>query len=274
MGCDNQELNQNSAIYLLTGAAGADLESTNGVQFLGPDASDGPDTTVSGSSEDTSGWMPALQVTLELTALDFQTKTPVEGATILSIDNDSGEVVFQSDITDSDGKASLTVTPVGGAVAFRVQAPDFWDTYTFNIPADAGSYELQVVSNMTATMAPALAGISVDEYAAVVAGRLRHGGSSGTLNESVGCATAEVGAGLGEVAYFGENGLPTTFDDLPMTHPANGMFLVANLPAGAHTVKGKVEGSTVMSADIFAYDASVTVVEIIHVGTSNPSGCM
>ena len=178
---------------------------TVGILFvfgLGCGGGGGGTTTDNGPVTDTPATdNPVAMVTFKGELVDFQTKAPVEGADIAVLDNATGKPTGVTGKSGAKGMVELQLPATPAKVGFKVSMADNKDTYQFNI--DAGPKEterLWLVSVLTYTVVPKLAGITVDKTKGIVAGGLYFVNDKGE-EENVGCATIE-SAPVGDYRYF------------------------------------------------------------------------
>ncbi len=165
------------------------------------------------------------------------------------INNSTGEETDLKGTTDSSGWISFKEeildvavededgNPVVGfrAVGAKVDGAPYHDTYQFNIGATVLDEQLSVVSESTYLGAPLLAGVTLEDGKAVLAGGIYwvDPNDSEKIEHHVGCATAKTDPEGGDVRYFGDNGMPTTIESRPTTNPLVAYYLVANIEPGA-----------------------------------------
>lgn len=194
----------------------------------------------------------------------FGTENPAVGVTVWLLDNDGNKMEgFEAQVTDVKGLVHFENVPEG-KVGFLCEGIDDEgadikrvDTYQFNINSDTSNTgdsrgeKLWSVDMGTYTAAPALAGITLDDGTAVVAGAVYwvDPADDDEAENIVGCATVTSSVG-GDIRYMGDNSLPTLLSEQDSCNPLNGYYLVGNATPGtatftAHNSDGEL-GSTTM----------------------------
>jgi hypothetical protein len=199
----------------------------------------------------------------------------VSGMEVRAIDNNTGQELGINSTSDSSGWVAFDGLPAGD-VGFRsVGVPGDWvDTYQFNIDSTAQDERLWAVDQTTYVGVPLMAGITMIDGKAIVAGAVYWVNASDE-EEPVGCVTVDSVPVSPDVRYMGENGMPTLITEQPDTHPLWGRFVIANLDPGQATITS-YDGTTVLgSTSLFTYADSIAISNIYHEGTSNPTpaGC-
>lgn len=199
----------------------------------------------------------------------------VSGMEVRAIDNNTGQELGINATSDSSGWVKFNGLPAG-EVGFRcVGVPGDWvDTYQFNIDSTAQDERLWAVDLTTYTGVPLMAGITMIDGKAIVAGAV-YWVNALDEEEPVGCVTVDSTPVSPDVRYMGETGTPTTIAEQPDTHPLWGRFVVANLDPGSATTTA-YDGTTALgSTSLFTYADSIAISNIYHEGTSNPTpaGC-
>lgn len=165
--------------------------------------------------------------------------TPVGGLTIKVVDNQTCEPSALSAVSDSDGRFSFRdlTGDADGRVAFLVlgRAPDYIDTWSYNVARDMQDETLRAVPLLSAQLTPGLAQFKEDDAQGPVAGGVFVGTDSKNRTP-VGCLTVRVdGHETNETIRYFSGNLPEV--GLTQTHPDNGRFFVGNLPPGRHVIR-------------------------------------
>lgn len=212
--------------------------------------------------------LPVENVTFKAKVLDFQTKQPVEGADVVVLENDSGKETNTNVKSGQNGVVEIQL-PKGKLVGFKVSKEKSRDTYQFGIASDAQDETLWLVSELTYKMAPAMAGLTVDETKGIVAGSIYF--LNNGQEEHVGCATV-VTDPSGDIRYFNpKTGLPANKEDAPMTSKKIAYFVAANIPAGKITMKAMVKDKEVGVVETFSYAKSISIQNIYVNTDKNPT---
>lgn len=223
-----------------------------------------------GTEGDTGG-LPDTSVqlgTFKAVVKDNLTKAVIEGAEVTAIDNDTGEMLEYTTMSDAQGNIEMQV-PAGILLGFRVTADLFKDTYQFNIESDALDEEVWAVSINGFEMAAGLAGFVPDKTKSVVAGAIYWVNEAGE-EEYVSCGHV-VSDPVGEYRYFSETtGLPAPLAEVPntMAGKGEGRFVVGNVPAGKTVLTTYFDddpASTekfIGTATFFAYPDSIAITNV------------
>jgi hypothetical protein len=229
------------------------------------------DTTPADTGKDTT----VVMGTFKGTIIDFQTKAPVEGATITVMDNETGKETTTV-VTSKAGGAVEIQLPKGTLVGFKNFKEGSKNTYQFNMNSEGQTETLWLVSELTYTVAPQLAGLTVDTSKGIVAGGLYWINPTTSDEEPIGCAVIKSDP-QGDIRYFADNGLPAPLTSAPSVNKKNGYFLAANVPVGTTTITAyEKDGSTNVlgSVKIFTFKDSICISNInITTGTKNPTTC-
>lgn len=205
-----------------------------------------PDTwTELGPADLTCLGMPAndaattVAVALATKVRDFQSNNPVPNATVSTFRDQDVATVIET--KTADGNADVTVNiPIGvKRFGFKMTHPDALDTLLLNQRVNASTptqtlSSIQSVSKTTATLLPALIGVSRTAGTGVLAGALRDcqgrevSNFIATVSSTRGSATPLPGA---DTYYFSPSvGLPAKHNQLAMAS-SDGLFMVIELPA-------------------------------------------
>jgi len=225
-----------------------------------------------GGGETDTGGVTDTQVqlgTFKAVVKDNLTKAKMEGATVVAIDNDTGELLNEY-TTTSDGQGNIEMqVPSGILLGFRITANLFKDTYQFNIDSDAQDEELWGVSLNGYELAVGLAGFEPEDGTAVTAGAIYWVNALGE-EEHISCAHI-VTDPVGEYRYFaGDTGLPAPLDAVKHTMDGNGegRFVAGNIPPGKVEITAFF-GDDATDADgfigtatFFAYPDSICITNV------------
>jgi hypothetical protein len=218
--------------------------------------------------------------------MDFGTRVPLQGMTVTPLDSFTGEPLagFDAAISTSDSFSNVTFTglpphKVGLLVDGKSGAPGFVDTYQFNIASDATDQVLWSVDEQTFQLAPAAAGLMVEPDKGQLFGGLFWVDSRG-YEQPVACGSVRLlvgGAESGDVRYFSDAGMPTTYENQSNINPANGFFLVANIDPGlaARLVGHDPHGNRIaeVTFPVFGSTAAVGNLLVEPGHAENPGGC-
>ena len=197
------------------------------------------------------------------------TRLPIDGAKIQVLDNTTGEDLPIGAISDS---GAVTISGIPASVTQiglrNSLTPGNKNTYQFNMDAEAQNEVLWLVSEATYTLAPSLAGITLDTTKGVIAGGLYFVNDQDE-EETVGCGTVTT-TPAGDIRYFDDTDMPTTIANRDSTNPLNGFFLAANINTGTTTVSATVEGNNVGSTTIITYPDSICISNIYVTTATNP----
>ena len=199
----------------------------------------------------------------------------VGGMEVRAIDNNTGQELGINETSDASGWVAFDGLPAGKVGFLCVGVPGDWvDTYQFNIDSDAQDENLFAVDHTTYVGVPVMAGITLEDGKAIVAGAVYWVNAAGE-EEPVGCADVSSDPTTPDVRYMGENGMPTLITEQEKTHPLWGRFVVANLAPGSATTTASVDGTDIGNTTLFTYADSIAISNIYHEGTSNPTpaGC-
>jgi len=203
------------------------------------------------------------------TIVDFMTRQPINNAKIQVLDNATGAPLPVGAVSSN---GSVTVTGIPADVTLiglkNTLAPGNKDTYQFNMSATAQDETLWLVSDATYTLAPSLAGVTLDTTKGVVAGGLYFVNDLDE-EEPVGCGTVTT-TPSGVIRYFDDTDMPTTITNRDSTNPLNGFFLAANINTGTTTVSATVDGDAVGSTTIITYPDSICISNIYVTTATNP----
>ena len=212
---------------------------------------------------------------------DYLAKFEIQGAEVVAIDNDTGELLDYSAISDLQGNIEMKV-PAGIKLGFRVTANLFKDTYQFNIDSDAQDEEIWAVSNNSYGMAVMLAGLDPEYGTSVVAGALYWMNLFGE-EEPISCGHIVTNP-AGEYRYFDEyTGLPAPLEAVPVTmaDKAEGRFIAGNIPPGKVVITAFFGGDPtdadqfIGESTFFAYPDSICIANVyadsVNYPTVNPS---
>jgi hypothetical protein len=199
----------------------------------------------------------------------------VAGMEVRAIDNNTGQELGINETSDASGWVKFDGLPAGDVGFMCVGVPGDWvDTYQFNIDSTAQEERLWAVDQTTYVGVPLMAGITMIDGKAIVAGAV-YWVNAADEEEPVGCVTVDSVPASPDIRYMGENGMPTLITEQPDTHPLWGRFVVANLDPGQATITA-YDGTTALgSTSLFTYADSIAISNIYHDGASNPTpaGC-
>lgn len=240
---------------------------------------------------DSGEWTPPVGAPdCELVDVDFQgivyefgadTENPESfpaGVTIVPLYNANGAVQEDVDpvVSAEGGLVSFTGLKTcadDGMVAFKAEGQEgvYVDTYKFQMHSDNDA-TIYIVPQSTYYMAPAAAGLELEEGTAVVAGAVYHLTEDMQTQTPVGCASVELVPESGENRYFSDAGLPTKLEDQESTNPTNGLYIIANVNPGMTQFKAMVDGTEVGMTALVGYPDSIAIANIYVIGGENP-GC-
>lgn len=178
------------------------------------------------------------------------------------------------------------VSGANGVVEVELPAGSFWGfgcdggagdlawrkTYQFRIGADSrthGSQDLWIVRDGSYDLVAAATNVSLDPEKGVIFGSVSRIDIGG-YPQPIGCATIRTTPGTYDVRYFDGDGLPvatSAWGGRDDTHPSNGRFWAANLPAGDVVLEASVEvdgqQQMVSREAVFSFPGAVVICDIL-----------
>ena len=150
------------------------------------------------------------------------------------------------------------------------------DTYQFDIPADAQYEIIWSLDELTYSLAPAMAGVTLEAGKSLALGAVYWMDEEGT-EIPVGCATVTTLPESSDIRYFSDDYLPTTLEVQAGVNAYNGAYIACNLPVGdvGETIglTAYYGGQTIGNARCVSFPDSACIADIYvdESYTSNPS---
>lgn len=193
---------------------------------------------------------------------------PIMGASVVLLDNETGQPTGMSGQTDEKGEVVFELAP-GTVFGLKVSKDEYITKYFFDIVEAWGWMDVWMFSLATIEAVSQMIGLTWNPAKGLVEGRVVFG--TGSDEEDVGCAVIET-APVGDVRYWDpKTGMPTTLDKAPMTSKANASFVVGNLAPGSVRIWAKVGQIEVGKKDTFVYAGGMTSITVLAKGETNPT---
>jgi hypothetical protein len=193
--------------------------------------------------------------------------TVISGATVIVLDDDTGEPLVPENkgVSGADGKITLTVDKCKPFAVKAVGTPTHTDTYSYHVRLEASGRDdalFRMGSNTTSVLVPASAMYPVEQGRAPAAGAVYWKTDADLLYDVVGCAHVELSTGAipadWALRYFAGN-VPSSITEWPLekgTRKTDGRFFVGNATPGKHTFVAKVNGTEIGRTDIVIFPRS------------------
>jgi len=225
------------------------------------------------------------------TCLDFLSESPIPGAAVEALRDDTG-ASFDPPVTavsNSTGDVQLTLPAEYDLtyVAIKLTADNYKATFQFHFTVGATEGRFLGVSNTTVSLIAALLGLTVDPTKGHAAGGVFWGDPSDET--PVGCAEVSLNPTSGTFYYMDDLGLPTHDRDITTpgdpqngegTNPQNGYFWGLNAnprthAAGGYQLTANADGN-VGNSSLPKLDADSMAISNVYFSktdyTSNPQG--
>ncbi len=262
-----------SLVFVFQGCDDDDDNTTIDGDTADGDTADG-DGTIDGDSDENLGGGGSNN--FRGYVVDFESDVKTAGLVVYVLNNTNGLAFTDIDpeTTDSEGYVEFTGLK-DDYVGFLVAKKDgeTVDTYQFNITAQADDEKLWSVAESTYNFAPALAGIQVDTNKGIIAGGL-YWVNDQDEEEFVGCGTAAMGDGSGDVRYFNDSTLPINLEGRTSVNPLNGFFLIGNVATGTKEVQGFFDDKKIGCTQLHIFPDSIAISNIYAFdNTYSPIDC-
>lgn len=180
----------------------------------------------------------AVDIDLAGTVEDYQERLPVASAAVEVFAGIDIGNVLASTTGDPDGNYGLTLPAGHTRVGFKVGAADHVETYLlnqyFDPDASAQDADIEVVSQLTADLLPALIGLQRTDGQGIVAAAFRDCDGN-TVSDVVATVSGTSGVAehlVGGQSYYFNDTLPTSHVVRQSTN-SDGLFVVLELPEAA-----------------------------------------
>ncbi|MBM4387579.1 MAG: hypothetical protein FJ088_07550 [Deltaproteobacteria bacterium] len=206
-------------------------------------------------------------ITFTGTLTSFLYGTPVEGAAITLLDNDTGAETGVKTKSGANGKVEFQIEK-GKKFGLKATLGNHLDTYQFNMDV-AQDEILWIVANQTVTLAARSSGLSIDAEKGIVAGTI-YWENPNEEEEHVGCATIE-SYPEGDIRYTDSTGFPVPPESAKSTNKDKSYFFLANILPGKVSIKTKMDATELGMVSSFTYKGAIGISNIYATGKKNPT---